>query len=92
MNIFEKMEEVIEKHQCRKCEKCPCHWFDGFYSEQGCCIDEGRACKILLKFFKKSFLLNNFSGCFIPLPIIKLVCKVEDWQIKRKYKKEQFGA
>lgn len=46
-------EELIEKHQCRKCEKCPCHWSDGYSSEEGCYLDEGRACKMLLKFFKR---------------------------------------
>lgn len=88
--MFEKLEELIEKHQCKKCEKCPCYWSDGLYSEKGCYLDEGKACKVLLKLFKKSFLLDNFSSCFIPLFIIKMVCKFEDWQFKRKYGKEQF--
>lgn len=48
MNVFEKAEEMIEKHQCKKCSKCPCYWSDGFYSEQGCRIDEGRACQVLV--------------------------------------------
>lgn len=72
-----KIRDLIENHQCRKCEKCPCHWSDGYFSEEGCYLDEGRACKVLLKFFTKLFFLNDFSGCFIPLFIIKMVYKGE---------------
>lgn len=91
MNIFEKAEEMIEKHQCKKCSKCPCYWSDGFYLEQGCFIDEGRACQVLVPIFSKCFLFANFPGCFIPLFIIKLVDKFEWWQCKRKYREEQWG-
>lgn len=87
MNVLKKIEQIVENNQCKKCSKCPCHWSD--YSEQGCCIDEGRACKVLLLIFSKVFLIGNFSGCFIPLFIIKLVDKFECWRIRRKYRKEQ---
>lgn len=85
MNVLKRIEKLIENHQCKKCEKCPCYWSDGLYSETGCYIDEGRACKILRKLFR--FTLNDFSGCFIPLFIIKMVCKFEVWQYKRNTKK-----
>lgn len=93
MNVLKKMEELIENYQCRKCEKCPCYYWDGYFAEGGCVIDEGRACKVLLKLFSRpSFILDNFSGCFIPLFIIKIVCKFEVWQHKRYTKKNNLGC
>lgn len=93
MNVLKKIEKLIENHQCKKCEKCPCYWSDGYFAEGGCCIDEGRACKVLSKLFSKSLFLDNFSGCFIPLFIIKIICELEVRQCKRNTKKkEQFGV
>lgn len=91
MNVLKKIEQIVENHQCKKCEKCPCYWADGYIPEEGCYIDEGRACKALFKLFTKLSFFDDFSGCFIPLFIIKMVYKFECWRIRRKYRKEQLG-
>lgn len=37
------MLEALEEHQNKKCLKCPYHWSDGMYSEQGCLERYGRS-------------------------------------------------
>ena len=67
------MLKALEEHQNKKCLKCPYHWSDGMYSEHGCYIEEGR---LGTHWQKLSEMLrrDEYSGCFIPLFIIKIVC------------------
>jgi len=66
------MIKALEKHQCRKSKKCPFYWYDGYNSESGCYIDEVRYGKLSAKLLKR-LSIDGYSGCFIPLFILKLL-------------------
>lgn len=85
------MLKALEKHQEKKCLECPYHWSDGMYSEHGCYIEEGRLGTIWQK-LSEMLRRDEYSGCFIPLFIIKIVCNFEVWQYKRYTKKNNLGC
>lgn len=77
------MIKLLEKHQNKKCLECPYHWSDGMYSEHGCYIEEGR----LGKFWQRLTEMlhrDEYSGCFIPLFIIKIVLSLAIQEIYKK--------
>ena len=67
-----KMIKALENHQCRKYKKCPFYWYDGYYSESGCYIDEVHYGELSAKLLER-LSTDGYSGCFIPLFILKLL-------------------
>jgi len=80
------MIKALEKHQCNKCQKCPVAWYDGWNSESGCHIEEGRYGKFWYKLQEK-FTSENYSGCFLPLWLTKIICFVEDVKLNNYLKR-----
>lgn len=75
------MIEALEKHQNKKCLKCPYHWSDGMYSEHGCYIETG----MLGKFWQRLIEMlhrDEYSGCFIPSFVLKVLCIIQDMKLK----------
>lgn len=76
------MLKALEKHQNKKCLKCPYHWSDGMYSEHGCYIEEGRLGKLWQK-LTELLHIAEYSGCFIPSFILEIIYnKQEDEELK----------
>lgn len=78
------MIKALENHQCRKCEKCPFYWHDGFYSESGCYIYEVRYGELSAKLLER-LSIDGYSGCFIPLFILKLLLFIFNLKDNLKY-------
>ena len=81
------MIKRLEKHLCKKCRKCPVSWYDGWNSESGCYIEEGRYGSFFMKLQEK-FISENYSGCFLPLWLIKIICFVESIKIDNYLKRK----
>lgn len=81
------MIKALENHQCRKCEKCPFYWHDGFYSESGCYIDEVRYGAKMADLLER-LSIDGYSGCFIPLFVLKLLFSIFHLQDKEYYKQK----
>lgn len=86
--IISKIQLSFEKHQCKKCEKCPCYWSDGMFSENGCYVDEGK-CGDFLYNLQQKLGDCEYGGCLIPLPLIKAVSHFQWKREQRKFKKYQ---
>lgn len=84
--LFSKIMDAFEDHQNEKCQKCPCGWSDGMYSECGCYLEEGRLGEGIRKLQQK-LGDGGFGGCLIPLPIIKLYVECTWGRQQRKYEK-----
>ena len=81
------MIKALEKHQCRKCKKCPFYWYDGYYSESGCYIDEVHYGELSAKLLER-LSIDGYSGCFIPLFILKLLFFIFHLKDKKYYYKQ----
>lgn len=81
------MTKVLENHQCRKCKKCPFYWYDGWYSESGCYIDEVRYGELSAKLLER-LSIDGYSGCFIPLFVLKLLFFIFQLKDKKYYKQK----
>lgn len=81
------MIKVLENHQCRKCKKCPFYWYDGWYSESGCYIDEVRYGELSAKLLER-LSIDGYSGCFIPLFVLKLLFFIFQLKDKKYYKQK----
>lgn len=81
-----EMLKALEEHQNKKCLKCPYHWSDGMYSEHGCYIEEGR---LGMHWQKLNEMLrrDEYSGCFIPSFVLKVLYIIQDIKNRRKFKK-----
>lgn len=66
------MFKMLEKHQNKKCLKCPHYWSDGMLSECGCYIEEGRLGERWQK-LNEILRSDEYSGCFIPSFILKFI-------------------
>ena len=82
------MWKALEKHQCNKCQKCPFYWRDSWNSEQGCYLEEGRYGKTVMRLYEK-LTSEIYSGCFIPVLILKLIWIIEDIRLKRYLKRTE---
>ena len=69
------MIKLLENHQFKKCVKCP---FSEYSYDDGtsyCRFDgkETKLARIVL-----NLTSDNYSGCFVPMPIIKLIAYHEN--------------
>lgn len=80
------MIKALENHQCRKCKKCPVFWYDCWDNESGCHIEEGRYGSFYRK-LQERLISENYSGCFLPLWLVKIICFVENIRIYNYWKR-----
>lgn len=79
-----RMIKKLEKYMSQKCEKCPFYYYDGFNSESDCLFEV---------YFNTNRFYNNFySGCKLPLFILKIlgwiIWKIDENRWKREKKEE----
>lgn len=80
------MLKALEEHQNKKCLKCHYHWTNGMDSEHGCYIGGG----LLGPHWQKlSEILHrdDYSGCFIPSFVLKVLYIIQGIKNRRKFKK-----
>lgn len=82
------MIKLLEKHQNKKCLKCPYHWSDGMYSEHGCYIEEGRLGTLWQK-LTETLRRDEYSGCFIPSFVLKVLYTIQDMKCRWRFEKKK---